>query len=159
MSVRITIADEDSTISFLSPGHAIKMVVAACSKEAETIDQVLDTLEQLDHDLCATIRHGLARFDEHNVRSDSGAFETLMSETPSNQLPPFRVLSPEMRNRSLDPGRLGLVLFNLRSKRIVQVQNHYGEINRQDRGRIWVSGEPVRRLYQYALSPDWALLP
>ena len=159
MSIRITIADEDSTVSFLSPGHAIKMFVAACSHDVSTVGEMLDVASKLDRELISRVRHGLMRFDEHNVEDDFDAFESVISSTLPNQLPPFRVFGPELRNASLNPGRLGLILFNLRSKRIVQVQNHYAEISRSDRGRIWVAGEPVRRLYRYELSPEWALLP
>lgn len=159
MSVRITIAGPESTVSFLGPGHAIKMFVAACSRETTSIREMFAFVAQLDRDLVTRIQHGLARFDEHNVEDDTGAFESVMARTPVDELPPFRVFNPDLRDASLDPGRLGLILFNLKSKRIVQVQNSYGEINRTDRGRIWVSGEPARRLYRYELSPDWALLP
>ncbi|CAN5710065.1 hypothetical protein BH23CHL2_BH23CHL2_17310 [soil metagenome] len=159
MSVRITIADPDCTISFLSPGHAIKMIVAACSRNVPTISGVFEILGQLDRDLCDSVQNGLARFDEHNLESDTRAFEQTMAVTPTNQLPPFRVYNPELRNASLEPGRLGLIVFNLKSKRIVQILNHYGEIYRNDRGRIRVSGEPSRTLYRYRLSSDWALLP
>lgn len=159
MTVRITIADRKSTVSFMSPGHAIKMFVAACSHDVTSVGDMLNVAGQLDQALIAEVRTGLMRFDEHNVEDDFRAFEAVMAATPRNQLPPFRVFGPELRNASLDPGRLGLIVFNLRSKRIVQVQNHYGEISRTDRGRIWIEGEPARRLYRYELSPEWALLP
>lgn len=159
MKVRITIAGPDSTVSFLGPGHAIKMFVAACSQEITTIPDMFDFVAKLDREFITGVQHGLARFDEHNVEDDICAFKNVMAKTPIDELPPFRVFDPDLRNASLDPGRLGLILFNLKSKRIVQVQNSYGEINRTDRGRIWVSGEPARRLYRYELSKDWALLP
>ncbi len=159
MKARITIAGPESTVSFLGPGHAIKMFVAACSHEVTSIPAMLAYVAQLDQQLVTTVRNGLSRFDEHNVEDDTRAFRSIMSRTPHDRLPPFRVFDPDLRNASLDPAGLGLILFNLRSKRIVQVQNSYGEINRSDRGRVWVSGEPVRRLYRYELSPEWALLP
>ena len=159
MTVRITIADPETTISFMTPGHAIKMFVAACSHEVSSVADMLGFVAALDSELVARVQHGLAQFDEHNVAHDTGAFQTLMSKMPLDELPPFRVLNSDLRNASLDPGRLGLILFNLKSKRIVQVQNHYGEISRSDRGRVWISGEPARRLYRYELSPEWAILP
>ncbi|MEZ4523887.1 MAG: hypothetical protein R3A46_19975 [Thermomicrobiales bacterium] len=159
MSVRITITDSTTTTSFLSPGHAIKMFVAACSHDVPSMDAMFEVVGHLDSALVEEVRHGLARFDEHNVEDDTTAFDRKLAVTPADQLPPFRVLNPELRNASLEPARLGLILFNLKSKRIVQILNHYGEINRSDRGRVRVSGEPVRRLYRYELSSDWALLP
>ncbi len=159
MSVRFTVADPDTTVSFTGPGHAIKMIVAACSRNAASVTEVLDVLSTLDHALATTVRSGLAMFDEHNVQDDTHAFERLMSSTPGQELPPFRVLNPAMRNASLNPGRLGLIVFNLRSRRIVQVQNHYCEINRNDRGRVRRHGKPVDLLYRYNLSTEWSLMP
>ncbi len=159
MTVRFTVADADTTVSFAGPGHAIKMIVAACSRDANSFPEILEVLGKLDDDLASFVRYGLARFDEHNIPEDTRAFERLMSNLPDDELPPFRVFNPVTRNASLNPGRLGLIVFNLRSRRIVQVLNHYGEIHRNDRGRIRKSGEPSRALYHYHLSPDWALLP
>lgn len=159
MAVRFTVTDADTTVSFMGPGHAIKMIVAACSKNVSSFGELLDVLRALDDDLAQSVRAGLARFDEHNVPDDMRAFERLMTNVPEDELPPFRVLDPATRNASLSPGRLGLIVFNLASRRIVQVQNHYAEINRKDRGRIRRSGEPSRMLYHYDLSPEWTLVP
>ncbi len=64
-----------------------------------------------------------------------------------------------LRKRSLAPERLGVVLFNLLERRIVQIQNAYGELQQQDRGRIRVEGNPVNRYYHYRLPDSWALVP
>ena len=59
----------------------------------------------------------------------------------------------------LEPVGAGLVLFNLKERRIIQVQNSYAAVKRQDRGRIHEGGEPTTRLYHYKLPADWQLLP
>jgi hypothetical protein len=51
------------------------------------------------------------------------------------------------------------VLYNLKARRIVQLVNQYGELLRQDRGRIRRGGEPTRLLYTYRLPDDWRILP
>lgn len=159
MPVRITVADEGGTTSFLSPGHAIKMFVAACSQGVDSVGAMLGVVRQLDDDLVESIKVGLAKFDEHNLESDTTSFEQRLADTPGDELPPFRVYNPATRDASLNPARLGLILFNLKARRIVQVQNHYAEIRRMDRGRIRKSGAPGRSLYQYSLPNEWSLLP
>jgi hypothetical protein len=57
------------------------------------------------------------------------------------------------------PGDLGLVLFNIPSKRIVQIENHYANLERSDRGRIRRNGQPTRALYRYALPDEWQIVP
>jgi hypothetical protein len=159
MTVRITVADDSGTTSFISPGHAIKMFVAACSQGVDSVGAMLGIVRELDEDLAVSIKVGLAQFDEHNLETDTTSFEMRLADTPGDELPPFRVYNPATRDASLNPARLGLILFNLKARRIVQVQNHYGEIRRMDRGRIRKSGEPSRVLYQYSLPNEWSLVP
>jgi hypothetical protein len=59
----------------------------------------------------------------------------------------------------LQPVKVGLIIFNLRAKRIVQVQNSYGVLHRSDRGRYFENGQPTDRLYFYRLPSDWSLVP
>ena len=73
--------------------------------------------------------------------------------------PVLRVLDDETRRESLEPISIGLVIFNLPAKRIIQVQNSYGVLKRSDRGRYFQDGRPTERLYFYRLPSDWSLLP
>jgi len=73
--------------------------------------------------------------------------------------PVLRVLDDETRRESLEPVSIGLVIFNLPAKRIIQVQNSYGVLKRSDRGRYFENGQPTERLYFYRLPSDWSLLP
>jgi|GEM_PF-183653 len=73
--------------------------------------------------------------------------------------PVFRVIDETTRNESLQPVKVGLIIFNLRAKRIVQVQNSYGVLHRSDRGRYFENGQPTDRLYFYRLPVDWSLVP
>lgn len=73
--------------------------------------------------------------------------------------PVLRVLDDETRRESLEPVSIGLVIFNLPAKRIIQVQNSYGVLKRSDRGRYFQDGQPTERLYFYRLPNDWSLLP
>ncbi len=73
--------------------------------------------------------------------------------------PVLRVLDDRTRQESLEPVRIGLVIFNLPARRIIQVQNTYGILKRSDRGRYFEDGQPTERLYFYRLPDSWSLLP
>ena len=157
--IRFTVADRDGTTSFVGPGHAIKMLVAACAKGPETVGELLDHTRRYDDQFANQVLNGLSVFDEHNIRDNTSSIETLLAEHPPGDWPPFRVFNDTTRRASTQPGRAGLIVINLNEKRIVQVQNSYSEIQRRDRGRIRSSGRPTRTLYHYDLPKDWALVP
>jgi hypothetical protein len=157
--IRFTVADRDGTTSFVGPGHVIKMLVAGCSRQPETLYDLLEHTRRYDDQFAIGILNGLSVFDEHNVRNDTSAIEARFRESPSADWPPFRVFNDATRRASTQPCQAGLIVMNLKEKRIIQVQNSYAEIQRRDRGRIRADGKPTRALYHYDLSEDWALVP
>jgi len=158
-TVRLTVVDRDGTVSFLGPGHAIKMLTAACSRNPRTFKELLEYATPYDSEFVAGVRAGLAVFDEHNTPENLTAFQAVVRALAPERLPPFRVFDELTRTLSLQPVGVGLVLYNLEARRIVQLVNRYGELLRQDRGRIRRGGEPTRFLYSYRLPDDWRILP
>jgi hypothetical protein len=158
-TVRLTVVARDGVASFLGPGHAIKMLAAACSRNPVTLTELLDYTTPFDADFVEGVRAGLAVFDEHNSAENATAFHTVVQLLSPDRLPPFRVIDELTRSLSLQPVGVGLVLYNLKARRIVQLVNQYGELLRQDRGRIRRGGEPTRLLYTYRLPDDWRILP
>lgn len=156
---RYTVADEQGTVSFLGPAHALKMLVAACARGAATLGELLDFTRRYDDQFSRAVLDGLAVFDEHNSRENPSHINDILTERGPAEWPPFRVYDDQTRRASTQPGRTGLIVFNLPSKRIVQVQNSYSEIQRRDRGRIREGGRPTRTLYYYDLPSDWSLVP
>jgi hypothetical protein len=73
--------------------------------------------------------------------------------------PVFRVSDNQTRQKSQEPVGVGLVIFNLTAKRIIQVQNSFGQLQRSDRGRYHENGYPTERLYFYRLPNDWSIVP
>jgi len=158
-TVRLTVVDRDGAVSFLGPGHAIKMLTAACSRNPRTVKELLEYAAPYDTDFVASVRAGLAVFDEHNTPENTAAFHAVARTVAPERLPPFRVIDELTRTLSLQPVGVGLVLYNLEARRIVQLVNRYGELLRQDRGRIRRGGEPTRILYSYRLPDEWRILP
>jgi hypothetical protein len=60
---------------------------------------------------------------------------------------------------SLRPVKAGAVVFNLRAKRIIQIQNSYREIRRRDASRVYDGTRMTNAVFSYQLPDEWALVP
>lgn len=156
---RFTVIDRGGTVSFLGPGHGLKVFAAACSRGAEDYRALLELAAEYDPAWTSEIRRGINIFDEHNTSFTTEAFAAQIRAADGEPTIPFRVLDSETRARSMQPSKSGLVLFNLKDKRIVQVQNSYADLRRQGRGRIRSDGRPTRSLFYYRLPDSWQLVP
>ena len=125
LMMRFTVVDQNGTVSFVGPCHALKALAAACSRGAVDHRGLISLLGEYDSKLQEEVTAGLHVFDEHNTKSDPRAIHTLLDQVKPAASPPFRVIDERTRNVSLEPVRYGLVVFNLAARRIVQVQNSY----------------------------------
>lgn len=157
--MRFTVIDSTGTASFIGPGHCLKILVAGCSRGPESLSALLERIWNYDSAFVDRVRGELSRFDEHVVCDNLASIERWLEQDHSAGQPAFRVFNQRLRNMSLLPENLGIVLFNLPEQRIVQIQNAYGELLRRDRGRIREDGTPVDRYYHYNLPTSWQLLP
>ena len=157
--MRFTVIDPGGTVSFSGPGHCLKALVAGCSHGADDVAALLERVRRYDEQFVEQVWNELARFDEHVLPESPESIELWLDRSLPESLEAFRVFDQQLRNRSLTAGRLGVVLFNLPERRIVQIENSYGELLRKDRGRIRVDGKPVNRYYHYTLPDNWTLLP
>jgi hypothetical protein len=157
--MRFTIVDSAGTISFAGPPHGLKALAAGCSKGATDYRALLESLAIYDAQLASSVLDGLAVFDEHVVADNPRSVEEWLSNHDQAARKPLRVVDFATRQLSLEPCRLGVVLFNLNAQRIVQLQNSYAELQRNDRGRLRIDGKPVNRYYTYRLPGEWEILP
>ena|SRR5207253_6174447 len=161
--MRFTVIDPEGTVSFVAPCSALKALVAACSKAPTDLESLLMASTRYDTELKDHVLNGLAVFDEQNVHGSYEQIHDAISHADElrshHEMPAFRVVDETTRKASLHPVKAGLVLFNLKERRIVQVQNTYADIKRRDRGRIHEGGVPTRRLYHYELPREWQIVP
>lgn len=157
--MRFNIIDSSGTVSFVGPCHALKVITASCAKNPATLSELLDYAQRYDRQLKEFLLDGLAVFDEHNTEGRPEAIRTALASNTPEKTPPFRIIDATTRETSLEPVKAGLVIFNLPARRIIQVQNEYADVERQDRGRIRENGQPTRRLYHYKLPAEWRLVP
>lgn len=158
-SIRFTIVDSAGALSFVAPAHALKVLAAACSRQPTDHRDLMTKAADYDSQLANTVLAGLHKFDEHNTVDDTTQSGAAIARGGQESPAPFRVNNELTRRRSMEPARAGLVVINLRAKRIVQVQNSYADLQRRDRGRLRRNGRPVRALYHYELPPDWSIVP
>lgn len=156
---RVNVIDRKGTMSFLAPPHGLKVLAAAITQGASDVAELIGHAHAFDAQWADDVRSQIMQFDEHNVDEVSNPFHHAIAGSDGAEHPAFRVLDSETRQRSLVPGRLGLVVFNLKEQRIIQIQNNYANLERRDRGRIRVDGEPSDLLFQYELPSEWAIVP
>ncbi len=157
--MRYTVIEGRNGICFVAPQEALPQLVAACSHDPLTIEQFFLAVAQYAPTLRDHITAGLAVFDEHNLPGHvDHIHQALKAAGLKHPTPPFRILDEVTRQASLEPFKWGLVLFNVPSKRIVQIQNTYMPIRRE--GRVVVEGTTDRRRARtYRLPAYWRIVP
>lgn len=157
--MRFTLVDAQGSVSFLHDGAALPALVAVCSTNPDTIEQLLTLTEPLYQPLREYVSSGLAVFDEHNAYGNYEAIHAALKHCPPKELPVFRVVDEATRRASVEPINAGVIVFNLVRKRIIQIHNAYFEIGREGRGRVYDRAGPTNRTFRYEIKPDWSLVP
>ena len=157
--MRFTVVDTRSTVSFIGPDRALHALVAACATGADSIEDLLDKIAPFVGELRERVLSGLAVFDEHNSRGNTRWIHAAFDYCRREEVPVFRVLDDRTREISLSPVWAGAVVFNLKSKRIVQIQNTYSDIKREGRLRVMEGAKPTNKIQRYKLGPEWTVVP
>ena len=157
--MRFTLVDGHSTVSFIAPDRALHALVAACSTGPHSIDELLDRIAPFASELRERVLSGLAVFDEHTSRDNPRWIHAALDYCRREEVPVFRVIDDRTREVSLSPVWAGAVVFNLKARRIVQIQNTYADIKRKGRLRIMEGTRPTNRIQRYELGPEWTVVP
>lgn len=157
--MRFTVVDERGTVSFVAHTSAALALTAACAENPETLHDMLAAATTYDRGLRALVLNGLAVFDEHNVPGATQRIHEQLATLPKREMPVFRVLDALTREVSLQPVRAGVILFNLRAKRIVQIANTDEMLTRTGTVNYHNGRFLSRREFTYELPPDWSIVP
>ncbi len=157
--MRFTIVDERGTISFVDDAFLMLPLVAACAANPSSLRDMLERADQIDRRLRRRVLTGLAIFDEHNVEGDYGSIHESLGTAPDDDEPLFRVVDERTRQRSLEPTRTGLIIFNLKDRRIVQMLNHFYAVERAGDVHIHNGSRYSRRTVSYELPQSWSIVP
>jgi hypothetical protein len=157
--MRFTIVDERGTVSFVGDGFLLLPLVAACAVNPTSLRDMLVQADQIDRRLRTRVLNELAVFDEHNVEGDYGAIREALVSTNGSKEPVFRVVDEITRQRSLQPTRTGLIIFNLKDRRIIEVLNHFYAVERSGEVHLHNGTRYSRRTVSYELPDCWAIVP
>jgi hypothetical protein len=157
--MRFTIVDPRGTISFVGDGFLMLPLVAACASNPHSLTEMLARVDQIDRRLRDRILNGLAVFDEHNVEGNYAAIHQSLEASRGHDEPVFRVVDDLTRQRSLEPTRTGLIIFNLKDHRIVQVLNHFYAVERTGEVHLHNGERYSRRTITYNLPESWSIVP
>lgn len=159
--MRYTIVHGGGGVSFVGDEFMLPSMVAACSGNPTTLDSFLDAVHQFDRRPRDQVRNGLSIFDEHNVTGSYDAIHRVLDTTPPTEAPPFRIVDEYTRQASLQPVKAGLVIFNLKDRRIIQVQNSASPTDvepsgtaQHHNGQHWTT-----RMHPYKLPDGWRIVP
>ena len=156
---RCTLIDHAGGVSFVADAAALPALLYGCQRGPASVEELLHLAEPYYQGLCERVLNGLAIFDERNVPGHYEAIHQALDFCAPHEQPPFRIVDDVTREASLRPVKAGVILFNLAHKRIVQIQNSYGEITRSGRGRIYDGQALTRRVFRYTLPGDWRIVP
>jgi hypothetical protein len=157
--MRFTIVDPIGTISFVGDGFLMLPLVAACATNPATLPEMLARVDDIDRRLRNRLLNGLAIFDEHNVEGNYRAIHGELETPREGAEPVFRVVDDLTRQRSLEPTRTGLIIFNLKDHRIVQVLNHFYAVERSGEVHLHTGSRYSRRTVTYELPESWTIVP
>jgi hypothetical protein len=157
--MRFTIVDPRGTVSFVGDGFLLLPLVAACAANPSSLRDMLVHADQIDRRLRDRILNELAVFDEHNVEGDYGAIRGALFATQGSSEPVFRVVDEVTRQRSLEPTHTGLIIFNLKDRRIIQVLNHFYAVERSGEVHLHNGTRYSRRTVSYELPASWSIVP
>ena len=157
--MRFTIVDASGTISFVGDGFLMLPLVAACASNPGSLVEMLARVDQIDRRLRNRILAGLLIFDEHNVAGNYSAIHRALEEPLGTDEPVFRVVDDMTRQRSLQPTKTGLIIFNLKDRRIVEMLNHFYAVERSGEVHLHNGDRYSRRTVAYSLPESWTIVP
>ena len=157
--MRFTLVDDETTISFIGPDRALHALVAGCATDPHSIGELLDRVAPFTADLRERVLSGLAVFDEHTSSDNPRWIHAAFDYCRREEVPVFRVVDDRTREVSLSPVWAGAVVFNLKARRIVQIQNTFSDIKRKGRLRIMEGARPTNKIQRYELGPEWTVVP
>jgi len=157
--IRCTVIDARGGVSFVAHGDVLAALAKACAANPGTLEQLLDGAATYYAGLREKVMNGLAVFDENNVEGHCESIHRAFDFCAPHEQPVFRVVDDRTQEMSLRPVKAGAVVFNLRAKRIIQIQNSYREIERRGASKVYDGTRMTAAVFSYRLPDEWTLVP
>jgi hypothetical protein len=157
--IRCTVIDARGGVSFVAHGDVLPALAKGCTANPGTLEELLAGASPYYAGLREQVMNGLAVFDEKNVEGHYESINKALDFCAPHEQPVFRVVDERTQEMSLRPVKAGAVVFNLRAKRIIQIQNSYREIARRGASRVYDGTRMTATVFRYRLPDEWALVP
>jgi hypothetical protein len=158
--IRVTIVDQDQTISFLANPETLRRLIAACSAGPANIGELLIAVDIYQRGIAAAIMADLMEFDKSLHQNGDAAIQASFSQArtaPQDSLPAFQVVDAITAQAAYDPGGGELVAIDLTSQTI----RHSAGIVIARSGEVKVEAADKSPLpsVTYILPEKWAIQP
>jgi hypothetical protein len=157
--IRCTVIDARGGVSFVAHADVLPALTKACVANPGTLEQLLTSATTYYAGLREQVLNGLAVFDERNVEGHYESIHEALDFCAPHEQPVFRVVDERTQEMSLRPVKAGAIVFNLRAKRIIQIQNSYREIERRGASRVYDGTRMTPAVFSYRLPDEWSLVP
>ena len=157
--MRYTIVNGHDGVSFVGDEFMLPALVAACAGNPSSYEGLLDAAHEYDRRPRDQVRNALSVFDEHNVPGSYEAIHRALAQSQPVYTPAFRIVDEQTRQASLQPVKAGLVIFNLKARRIIQAQNTTGDVERSGKAQHHNGRQWTARVHSYELPDTWSIVP
>jgi hypothetical protein len=159
--MRYTIVQDDGGISFVGDEYMAPALVAACATNPMTYQSMLDAAHEYDRRPRDEVRRALSIFDEHNVPDDYDTIHRDLAHASDGRgyMSAFRIVDEKTRQASVQPAKAGVIIFNLKRRRIVQMQSDTAEVERSGQAQHHNGHGWTQRVHAYELPDSWRIVP
>lgn len=156
--IRLTIKDQEQSVSFLTDRETILRLVAGCSVNPVDLGELLLATEIYQPGITAGLMAGLMTFDKRLRREGLAFIREGINEASASGQPltwPFQVVDEASRQEAFVPRACDLVVFNLTQKTIETSEGVHIPVTEE----ISIhSGEGMTsRKVTYVLPQDWTI--
>jgi len=158
--IRVTIVDREQTVSFLTNPETSQRLIAACSANPASLEELLITADIYQRGIAAAVMADLMEFDK-SLHQNGGAFiQNAMSQAKAGGdafLPAFQVVDAITAQAAHEAGGGELVAIDLTDQAIRHTTGieitHSGEVN------VEAADKSPLPSVTYILPEKWTIQP
>jgi hypothetical protein len=119
--IRVTIIDEQQTISFLASHDSLMRLIAGCSSNPGDTGELLIATDLYQRGIASAVMAGLMEFDKMAQRQGPGAFQKALEQAKQQEQPleiTFQVFDEASQEEAIQPRACDLAIIDLTSCKI-----------------------------------------
>ena len=156
--LRVTIQDANQTISFLAERSTVMRLIAGCSINPNSLDELLIATDIYQRGLVASLMAELMEFDKTLHRQGADAIHQEIAQARQAGQPltrTFQVIDEITREASRQPDGGSLAIIDL-NVRLILISPGL-EIPRKAKVRVQIGETETDRMVNYILPAEWKI--